>query len=31
MIEEAVTSGYVQESDLASLAQWRENPAEWGV
>ncbi len=31
MIDEAVTSGYVQASDLASLAQWRENPAAWGL
>ncbi|MDB4107426.1 orotate phosphoribosyltransferase [Bacteroidia bacterium] len=29
MIKEAVNSGYVKESDLASLAKWRENPAEW--
>jgi orotate phosphoribosyltransferase len=29
MIEQAVSSGYVKESDLASLAKWRENPAVW--
>ncbi len=30
MIEEAVSSGYVKEEDLAKLAEWRENPATWG-
>ena len=30
MIQEAVASGYVKESDLAKLAEWRENPATWG-
>ena len=30
MIEEAVSSGYVKEKDLAKLAEWRENPATWG-
>jgi orotate phosphoribosyltransferase len=30
MIEEAVASGYVKKSDLAKLAEWRENPANWG-
>ncbi|PCJ64138.1 MAG: orotate phosphoribosyltransferase [Bacteroidetes bacterium] len=30
MIKEAVTRGYVEESDLIKLAEWRENPAEWG-
>lgn len=30
MIEQAVASGYVKESDLASLAEWRKNPATWG-
>ena len=29
MIEEAVQQGYVQESDLASLAEWRNDPASW--
>ena len=29
MIEEAVSSGYVKEEDLAKLAEWRENPATW--
>ena len=30
MIQEAVESGYVQETDLDKLAQWRENPSTWG-
>ena len=30
MIKEAVASGYVKESDLEKLAEWRENPATWG-
>jgi len=30
MIKEAVANGYVKESDLDRLAEWRENPAEWG-
>lgn len=30
MITQAVDSGYVKESDLGNLAEWRENPSEWG-
>lgn len=31
MIEQAVASGYVKESDLVSLAKWRDNPSQWDV
>ena len=30
MINEAVSSGYVKEADLAKLATWRESPSTWG-
>lgn len=30
MIKEAVASGYVKAEDLTKLAEWRQNPAEWG-
>ena len=29
MLTEAVASNYIQETDLASLAQWRKNPSQW--
>lgn len=29
LIEEAVNLGYIKESDLASLREWREDPANW--
>ena len=29
LIDEAVTSGYVTETDLDTLRQWRQNPEEW--
>ena len=29
LIDEAVASGYVTETDLAALRQWRQNPEEW--
>lgn len=31
MLEPAVKMGYVNDSDLKSLAEWRENPEEWGI
>ena len=31
MLKVAVSSKYIQESDLASLAEWRKNPSVWGV
>jgi orotate phosphoribosyltransferase len=30
LIKEAIDSGYVKESDLASLSKWRDDPAGWG-
>lgn len=30
MLEPAVQMGYVNDNDLQSLAEWRENPAKWG-
>lgn len=30
VIAEAAESGYVSESDLATLCDWRKNPSEWG-
>lgn len=30
LIQQAVKSGYVEEKDLAALAEWREKPEEWG-
>jgi orotate phosphoribosyltransferase len=30
LIKQALQSGYVNDKDLKSLQQWRENPAEWG-
>ena len=30
MIKEAVESGYVKESELKRLSEWRENPSTWG-
>ncbi|MFT7033526.1 MAG: orotate phosphoribosyltransferase [Cyclobacteriaceae bacterium] len=30
MLEPAVRMGYVNDNDLQSLAEWRENPEEWG-
>lgn len=30
MLEKAMELGYVNESDLASLEQWRKDPASWG-
>jgi orotate phosphoribosyltransferase len=29
LIEEALKSGYVSESELSSLSAWRENPGTW--
>lgn len=31
MLEPAVQMGYVNDNDLQSLAEWRENPEEWGA
>lgn len=31
LLPQAVSMGYVTDSQLATLAQWRQNPAEWGV
>ena len=31
LVEEAVRSGYVSESDLNTLKKWRENPDAWGA
>jgi orotate phosphoribosyltransferase len=31
MLKVAVSSNYIKESDIDSLAQWRENPSVWGV
>lgn len=31
LIKEAIDSGYVAESDLGKLSEWREDPANWGV
>ncbi len=31
VIAEAAESGYVSENELATLREWRKNPAEWGV
>ena len=31
MLDVAVNSNYIKESDLASLAEWRKNPSTWGV
>ncbi len=31
LVEEAVKSGYVSESDLNTLKKWRENPDAWGA
>ena len=30
VIRQAVSAGYVSERDLEMLAQWRENPSQWG-
>lgn len=30
VIRQAVSAGYVSEHDLEMLAQWRENPSQWG-
>ncbi len=30
LIQQAVKSGYVEEKNLAALAEWREKPDEWG-
>jgi len=30
LIQQAIEDGYVREEDLATLNEWRENPAEWG-
>jgi len=30
LLEVAQQKGYIQESDIASLQAWKENPAEWG-
>jgi orotate phosphoribosyltransferase len=30
LLRQALQSGYVTDKDLRSLAQWREDPAEWG-
>jgi orotate phosphoribosyltransferase len=30
LLRQALQSGYVTDKDLKSLAQWREDPAEWG-
>ena len=29
MIEEATATGFVKESDVEVLRQWRNNPSEW--
>ncbi len=31
LVQEAVSIGYITESDLATLHQWRENPQGWGA
>ncbi len=31
LLPQAVSMGYVTDSQLAALAQWRQNPAEWAV
>lgn len=31
LVEEAARTGYVSESDLKTLKQWRENPDAWGA
>ena len=30
VLEQAATTGYIREEDKAVLAQWRQNPSEWG-
>ncbi len=31
LIESAAASGFIGEDDVATLVEWRKNPAEWGV
>ncbi|MFC4873770.1 orotate phosphoribosyltransferase [Negadavirga shengliensis] len=30
LLPQALGDGYISDNDMATLAQWRENPAEWG-
>jgi hypothetical protein len=30
LIEQALEMNYIDEVDVASLKEWRENPSEWG-
>jgi len=30
VVEQAAKTGYIREEDKAVLAQWRQNPSEWG-
>jgi len=31
VVEQAAETGYIQDSEKAVLAEWRKNPAEWGI
>ena len=31
ILAEAVSTGYIKESDVEVLQEWRKNPAEWGI
>ena len=31
LLQQAVESTYITDKDIASLKEWRENPAKWGV